>query len=154
MAGEAGYDNVPPARRADPELAAKILEDEREGVLAWMVEGARRLEELGAIPHPEESRVTLEDVRLQADPIATWVEAHCDVHIMARTERAPLLDPWFTSNDALGASYRAWCRVSGEAPMSAKALGMRLERMGLQPAKVRGTRGRRGIRIRVVGGEP
>lgn len=58
-----------------PELAQKIIAHEQEGVLAWAVEGARRLLQQDAYTIPESSRRAVEQWRGLSDPLGAWLKS-------------------------------------------------------------------------------
>ena len=57
-----------------PELARQIIAEEMTGVLAWAVEGARRLLQQGSYTIPESSRRAVEEWRGLSDPLGAWLK--------------------------------------------------------------------------------
>lgn len=57
-----------------PELAKKIIAAEMPGVLAWAVEGARRLLEQGDYTTPRSSIEAVQDWKNSCDPFGQWLD--------------------------------------------------------------------------------
>jgi putative DNA primase/helicase len=146
LPGEPGFDSAPDALRADPCLAQRILDNERAGVLAWMVRGQRKLREGGQVPAPDASRQALAAVQRQVDPVRRWLAERCE--LAGETPANERAAPSFTPTAALYADYLAWCGETGEQVETKKAFGVVLNAAGLATAKRGSTRGRKGIRLR------
>lgn len=136
--GDEGYEAAQSECHADPRLAARILEEEREGVLAWLVEGLRKLRALGSVPAPAAVHNALQSFLRQADPVHAWMEERCDTSCGAEA---------FTAFERLYSDLGKWCAAHGEELPTRKGLGQRFDRLGLGCAKRKERRGRLGIQL-------
>ncbi len=130
-----------PEGERDPKLLDK-LRAEAEGILAWLVEGARQWAE-GGLRRPAAVRRAVQVHRSDMDCVGQFLEECCD----RSDPRA------FTSANELRRDYCTWAEMAGEQPLTPHKLGRRLKDAGL--ASGRGTvdgRERRGwIGVRVIG---
>jgi putative DNA primase/helicase len=116
-----------PQERIDPHLADRILEEEAEGVLAWMVEGCRLWQREG-LGNPEAIREAQEEWRGENDPLRDFVADRC---VLAENARV--------ASTALWASYESWCREMGEKfPATRRTFGECLKRLGCEPGRSHG----------------
>ncbi len=123
-----------PASERDNGLRAK-LRAEAGGILRWMIEGCLLWQHHGLAPPPCVREAT--DAYLDAeDTVGRWIDARCEVSPSA-----------FTTSKALWSSYKLWAEDEGEYVGSAKRLGEALNARGLVPAKERGDRGFRGLKL-------
>ena len=98
-------------------LAEAILADEVPGIVAWAVEGLKRLlANAGAFTRPASSQRTLAEWRRESNPVALFFDAEL------------LLDPGESiSTGDLYRAYRAWCDANGFAkPLSHPSFGKML----------------------------
>jgi phage/plasmid-associated DNA primase len=122
--------------RQDKELPQKLLA-EAPGILAWIVEGARRWLQEGLGEAQAVSEATSR-YRSEMDVLADWLQDCCEQDPKAVT---PLGD--------LYASYKAWCERSKETPLSQPSFGRRLSEKGYESVRLPGgTRARRGLRLK------
>ena len=93
--------------------------DVLEGVLAWVVEGARKWYALGAagLPEPESSRQTKKKQRGELDNVQAWIDECCTTGE-------------FCAGSVLYLSYEKWCRDNGVEPKKQKGFSQTLERKG------------------------
>jgi P4 family phage/plasmid primase-like protien len=145
-----GYEESPAVCRADDSLADRILEREREGVFAWMVEGCRKYLKAGEVPNPQESREVLREYRADNDPVGEWIGDVCETAGATENERLALPPDWHGPIGDLHLAYKAWQEYLGERPMSSNALSRALNKRGFPATKHGhdGTRCRAGIRVR------
>jgi putative DNA primase/helicase len=117
--------------------------DERAGILAWAVRGVKAYLERGLEPSSVVARDT-EQWRIEADPIAEWLDECC------------VLDPpASTSVTALYQSYQVWAATKGRHALSDRNFGVALSRHGIGPrSTVGGEKHRPGIRLRIPGERP
>lgn len=106
-----------PADRIDKMLPEKLL-GEAEGILAWLVAGAKAWCEVGLMK-PLEVRVANEQWRSESDKLARFIEECC---IAADTLSIP--------TSRLYARYKAWAESGSEAPMTATEFGVKLAGKG------------------------
>ncbi len=123
----------------DKHMGEKLLA-EKEGILAWLVEGCLEWQRQGLNPPPIVSEATKE-YQSEMDKLQAWLEACC------------VLDPRaVTPFSALYASYESWCRLHDEEPLSRVAFSNRLTEKGFTSETLRiggkVTKVRKGIRLR------
>ncbi len=130
-----------PEGERDPRLLDK-LRSEAEGMLAWLVEGAKQWADGGLRP-PAAVRRAVQVHRSDMDCVGQFLEECCD--------RSDLTA--FTSADELRRAYAAWAEVVGEAFLSKQRLGRRLKDAGLASDRrmVSGREQRGWIGVRVIG---
>lgn len=109
---------IPPQKR-DPYLAEKLLA-ERDGILAWAVAGCLAWQREGLKP-PAAVMAATEDYRNESNPLADWVESHCELDPDAVIPATRLRE-----------DYERWCRDTRTAkvPNGAKWSGA-LGRLGV-----------------------
>ena len=148
--GDDGFEESALACRADDTLADRILEQEREGVFAWMVEGCRMYLEAGGVPNPPESQEAVSEYRQQNDPIGEWIDEKCESAGTGPEDRLRLSDEWWTASAELYARYAGWSETRGSKPRSKNLFGRALTAKGFpaDQAGVNRARGRRGIRMK------
>jgi putative DNA primase/helicase len=142
------YSKVPEFLREDPTLAQRIIANEREGVLAWMVEGLRQVQRSGRIEIPEVMLRLRGEMRQRRDSVEQWLAECCDVYdgdAEARLDSGP---KWASVTADLRNSYWDWCEQRGLDAISGKALGQRLALLGFPEKSVGDSRGRAGLRLR------
>ena len=120
-------------------LATYIIENEPEGVLAWLVEGAIRYHQEGLIRPPAVVKATGEYLGDIAEETGVWS------WLQERTESDP---GGFTLFAELYADYRAWATAHQKQVATRTALGSTLASHGFEGAKRRGDRGRPNLRLK------
>lgn len=106
-------------RLKDP-LLPEQLHDEREGIFAWMVEGARDWYEHGL----QEPDAVVHDVlryQLEQDRIGQFIAEHCELG-------QDYWQPW-TGADGLYTMYTLWCKTNGYRPFGKGRFANELERL-------------------------
>jgi putative DNA primase/helicase len=93
-----------PFERRDPYLIATLLE-ERDGILAWAVEGCLAWQRDGLQP-PEAVMAATEEYREDSNPLRDWIESDCELEADAITPASVLRD-----------SYEGWCRITRTRPL-------------------------------------
>jgi putative DNA primase/helicase len=112
-----------PEDERDPDLVDKLYE-ERDGILAWAVEGLA-LKEREGLQTPEAVRLASEGYREEQDRTRSWIDD--------RFERDP---EGFTSNAVLRRSYEDYAkREGGFAPLGADRLRDDLIRLEFKPGR-------------------
>ncbi|MEM1684651.1 MAG: phage/plasmid primase, P4 family [Nanopusillaceae archaeon] len=123
--------------KADPHLPDK-LRAEAEGILAWIVEGARRWRAEGLGDPPAVVAQATEEYRRENDPLEEWITECCETALRATAPAKALYE-----------SYCKWAEAQGEKPLSQNAWGRRMTEKGfsadIQPG---GVRVRKGIRLK------
>jgi len=81
--------------REDPELTDRLLE-ELPGILAWSVDGWRRLRERGRFAAPESGRDDAEEFERISSPVQQFVEEVCVLDPEESIERRSLFERWMS----------------------------------------------------------
>lgn len=94
-----------------------------EGVLAWVVEGARQWYALGSagLPEPESSKRLRDAHRGALDNVQAWMEESCLTG-----------GNGFCANSILYLSYERWCKENGIEPKKQKGFSQALIRKGYE----------------------
>jgi putative DNA primase/helicase len=102
--------------REDTTLLARLLE-ERSGILAWAVEGWKRLQARGRFIQPESGRPLFEELKDLGSPVGQFVRECCRVgDPLARVSR-----------DKLYEVYKTWCVATGhDYPLPPNVFGAEL----------------------------
>ena len=113
-----------------PELAKKIIASEMPGVLAWAVEGARRLLTQNAYTIPVSSLEAVQDWKDSCDPVGQWINE--------RTAPAQYSHERTKSSDL----FHDWGSWSGREvePKSNRRFSVELSKRCGKPQKLRGGR--------------
>jgi P4 family phage/plasmid primase-like protien len=111
-------------------LADDIFNEEGPGVLAWMIEGAKRVLAQG-LSEPSSVKLATTEYRFEEDHISKYIEDCVVQNALASVNSSDLL-----------ASYKQWCQTEGEIPLAMTPF-IRELRMRLPISPVRGVNGRR-----------
>lgn len=104
----------------DGEKLMADLRKEREGIMAWALEGAVRLLAQGRYTLPPSHAHELERWRRGADQVAEFVDTACEKTVL----------PTGTSGAHLYRMYRMWAARSGHAsPLTTVKFGVRLKKL-------------------------
>lgn len=98
----------------DTQMAAKIIAQESEGVLAWAVQGAQRWFEQGRLIKPISSQMDLADYRTDQDEFGEFIRDRLEI-----VPPDPLVEV-FTTTTALYDAYKGWAYQSGHAKLMRK----------------------------------
>ena len=112
------------------------LQVEREGILAWAVQGCLAWQRHG-LGLPDEVKAATEQYRADMDLLGGFIADCCVVREDAQATSAALYE-----------RYVAWAHTAGENQMSQKALGITLAERGFTPTHEHGARGWLGIGLR------
>lgn len=110
----------------DHGLEGKLVA-ELSGILAWSVEGLRRLRERGKFDIPESSVVALRQYRQESDPVALFAEERLECHPSSRT----------TPNE-LYREFQNWCHFNGYSRMNIITFGKRLKALNFEKSRSSG----------------
>lgn len=121
---------VPPERR-DGRLTEKLLA-ERDGIMAWAVEGCLAWQREGLLP-PASVQAATEEYFEAEDALGQWLQERCEI----------LPDAKVASSD-LYADWRDWAERAGEYVGSIKRFSEVLINRGFQPSRLHG--GQRGFK--------
>jgi len=111
-------------------LAEDIFLEEGGGVLAWMIEGAKRVLKQG-LTEPNSVKLATTEYRFEEDHIAKYIEDCVVQNPLASVQSSDLLH-----------SYKQWCQENGEIPQAMTPF-IRELRMRLPISPIRGGQGRR-----------
>ena len=127
-----------PDKLRNPHLAQEILAEEGPAVLAWMIEGALRVQREGL----NEPYLVANATRLYRDE-----EDHINAFCTDKVDKSP--EHAHTTVEIYG-SYVAWCKSNGQIPLAQVALIRELrQRYPLEPTKLGRQRGWKGILVYV-----
>lgn len=119
----------------DAHLEGKLLK-ERDGILAWMVEGAQRYLRKGLKLSPAMKREQAQ-YRKDSDMLGEFLDECTEVATDARVEQKALFLNW-----------QSWCKDNGVQSWSKKAFTQRLNERGYPAKESNGKRYYQGLRIR------
>lgn len=117
--------------REDPKLDERLIADELPGVVAWMVEGARRVFAAGRYAIPPSSVQAKKDWQADADQVQEFVE-ECLTPTKPEERESREGDkgcPWNAKLPReLYVVYQRWAQNSGHRSLSNKEFGKRVKR--------------------------
>lgn len=127
-----------PKQKQDRKLMVKLLA-EAEGILAWLVEGAKRWHSQG-----------LPASKTVADATKAWREEldRLRVYLDERTEKATDAEG-YVLNKNLYEAYKSWCDENGERALSQPKFSAQMEAMSYQKEHTKSGNVWRGLRFRV-----
>lgn len=115
------FDQVVPAEKRDRRLiGVKFWEASGElpGILAWALEGLRRLRKRGRFEEPVECQKIREDYKRDSNPAATFLLDHCDSDL-----------PATTSSRKLYLAYSTRVKEMGHHPLSEPIFAREVKRL-------------------------
>jgi len=95
-----------PEQSRDKWLKKRLLE-ERDGILAWIIEGAKRWATTMRLDHPKAVAKASADYRAQTDRVQAWLNERCDLHPNATTAAGELYKDFCQWWDDSGEKHRA-----------------------------------------------
>jgi P4 family phage/plasmid primase-like protien len=123
---------IPPERR-DTQLMAK-LQDERDGILGWMLEGCAEWRAQGLSP-PAVILSAAASYFAEEDLVGQWLEEACETGPHCKATAQSLFSSW-----------SQWADAAGHPKGTKKTLGEALRQKGFSSGKVMRTRGWIGLR--------
>jgi putative DNA primase/helicase len=125
----------------DPDLLARLLREEAEGILAWCVEGAMQLHEDGRLRASSAMVEAVGVYREEQDTLGLWLEECCVLDTRSKTE-----------TELLYGNYRSWLSKRGQFAKSVKVWSEMMRRRGFEATRIgeRGIRGWAGVRLHVL----
>jgi P4 family phage/plasmid primase-like protien len=124
---------IPPAQR-DKRLPDRLL-TERNGILAWALQGCLEWQRIGLQP-PAAVMPATEEYFESEDALGRWLDEACEA------------DPvFFEQTSALYATWKSWAESNGEFAGSVKRFSQALRTRGFEPYRTNTFRGFRGLRI-------
>jgi len=106
-------------KEVDTKLKQK-LEPELPGIFVWAMEGLRRLQQRGSFAIPKQVQDFIAEYKLEANTVASWIEAECDTTIATAKGRASILHN----------SYKMYCAQSGYSPYSLRKFSREMVNLG------------------------
>ena len=121
------------------DISGKILATERQGIITWAIEGAKRLIEQGHYTIPESSYINLGKWKVSARPVDQF--------------KADLLSPLRATGEVVPKAemfqkYCEWAKANGYSPLNIQNFKVALEDAGVEYG--RGTGGKRGWKTRFL----
>jgi len=120
---------VEPEKMVD-DLQGILAGEHGPAVLAWIIEGAVKYRRDG-LPSPASVLAATDGYARDQDTVARFLDEMCHVG------GAPHVQ---TKVGVVRAAYEQWCRETGDAPVSAKAFGMALQRHGIESVRTKHAR--------------
>ena len=105
-----------------PDLDRQILNEERDGILNWILEGCLSWQKIG-LAMPAEIKRDGDRYRRDSDPIGEWLDTCCTA------------DDGFSTLAALYSSYERDAKVAGIRPMARLKLSKELETRGFMKVR-------------------
>jgi putative DNA primase/helicase len=134
------FDVEIPEGDRDPRLE-EHLRAEADAVLAWAVAGWVDYHDRGGLDEPRSVLVATDNYRAASDAVARFIEERCVTTPALKATTGQLFDAW-----------EKWRAIDGAEPMSMKAFGQAVTRLGF-PAPESATNGKKwrtGIGLQVV----
>ena len=122
----------------DPAVKRRIA-NEGPGILAWALEGLRRLRKRGHFLIPSCVEEASQQFQKKNDVPAAFVEECCDTGPDCKA-----------SADELYRAYKTWCEDNGHRPQSSTALAEEWTRLGFQRYRANGRTFYRGVSLRQI----
>jgi putative DNA primase/helicase len=126
---------IPPGKR-DRRLPDRLLA-ERDGILAWALQGCLEWQQVGLKP-PRAVMAATEGYFEAEDALGRWIEERCESGSAALS----------AGSTELFASWKAWAEANGEYPGSMKRFSETLSARGFEKFKTNTIRGFRGISVK------
>jgi P4 family phage/plasmid primase-like protien len=104
------------------DLDRQIVAEERNGIILWAIDGARRLLAQNGYTMPSSSLEALEAWKRDANPVASFI---------AEKTRPAKTDAERVSSKALFEAFVAWCEANKFKVMSSRTFGLRMSAMRL-----------------------
>lgn len=123
-----------------PDLDRRILDAERDGVLAWMVEGCLAWQRDG-LRVPDSIKSESDAYRKDSDLLGEWLDTHCDRDLQAETPIGTLFD-----------SYRSFLTAGGMRAPSSPVFGRQVSGRGFKTRQSNGRRLVQGLAVRSLEG--
>ena len=129
---------LPPDKRMPQEEIVKLLLEERDGILQWIVEGLKDWKE----DHrwkAEEVLIATEKYREEEDVLREFLNERCEFKRSYSVEVGELYS-----------EYLMWCQENGEDPKSKIEVGKLLRKRGLHQKRYGHERERKWVGIRII----
>lgn len=127
------FDVVIPPNEQDTHLPER-LQLEADAILSWAIAGYQDYTTRGSLDEPTAVKVATSNYQQDNDAVARFIAEACFTNPHSHIETGDAFDKWKT-----------WSIEDGAEPMSAKAFGQALDRLGYPATKSNGRRIRRGL---------
>jgi putative DNA primase/helicase len=122
--------------RRDPRLKDTLME-EADGILEWLVEGARLFYAANGVGHiPTPVRHATEEYRSSENLIESWMKERTRTDPAAKCTAKELFE-----------DFRLWMSAETDKTISQQKFGRQLSRMGVPEVKCHGSRFRQGVSL-------
>jgi phage/plasmid-associated DNA primase len=109
---------------ADRGIGPRIAKEEAQGIVAWLVEGAKRAAARGHYAEPESHAEGLAEWKTGCDVVALFLAEYFDPEAKADLKAVPAA--------SLYAAFRGWAAMNGHSkPPSSVKFGRRLVTLGV-----------------------
>lgn len=126
-----------PTEERDKHFVAKLLDEERPGILAWAVRGCLEWQQHG-LGEPAAITKATDEYKTDQDVLGKWIDERCVVLPAIRTPTKTLFE-----------DFRLWCKSTGRQEWKLDTLKRRLvERPGISDHRDKHARGLEGIGLR------
>ena len=95
-----------------------LLDEERDGIFMWALEGCREWQKIGLM-EPPEVLVATKEYKTESDILEDFIADCCIVELQEEV-----------TNKELRGAYKKWCQENGEKEISSKAFSQRLQEKG------------------------
>jgi len=129
------FPELDPEQR-DPAVKQRIMQLEAPGILAWAVEGLKRLRERESFIVPESVREAVREFEHANDPPRQFIEDEVE-----RVEGESV------QRSMLYLAYKRWCEKNGFKAKSVTGIAEDWERLKIKPGKTKGTKVYRGVKL-------
>ena len=126
-----GFDREVPTEKMIDDLQGILAAQHGPAILAWIVAGAVEYCHKG-LREPKSVKAATETYAHDQDTVARFLEERCRLGGGEAVQIKVSL---------VREAYEAWCRESGDAPVSAKAFGLAMQKRGIE--SVKGSKGQR-----------
>lgn len=125
--GEPGRDRI-------EDLDQRICEEEMAGVMAKLVEGARRVLARGSYEHPAESEERKTEWRTDSNPLRKFLIERCKYYKRDGQIREAGVKWWLNEDTRIGASafykaYKSWASKNGYGQPNKTTFGNRMKKL-------------------------
>lgn len=108
--------------KCDPKMPEKLWA-ERDGILAWLVQGCLKWQREG-LKLPKAVQEATEEYKTQMDVLQEWIEERCETG-----------KGYFAPFSELYDDYVKWCETVGYEPITKRAFALKLDEKGFNAAK-------------------
>jgi len=138
------WGEVIPESERDGLLAERLIREESEGILRWIVEGATQWFAIG-LSAPSTSIEAKEEYERDEQTLGRWIEEACNVFEVTDDTRLASGG----ERGVLYAHYKMWMQTNGFQPVNNRNFHSEMKTKGFRESKSHGRRGYLGISVRM-----